>query len=403
MTQGRSKVFNFRMTEEELAQLHEVASAKGFRSASAFIRSLVDSAMSPLSASSQTSGSDRRTKLNAPEVFWQNSLGKIYLGDSLGLLHRTLKPRSIDLIVTSPPFGLVRKKAYGNVPSSEYLDWFRPFASGLKRVLKDTGSLVIDIGPAWNPGVPTKSTYQFTLLCMLCEEFGFHLAQDFYWWNPSRMPAPAEWVNIRRLRVKDSVNPVWWLSPTPWPKASNRRVLTSYGERQKRLFSRGYNSGQRPSGHIVSEEWGRDNGGAIAPNLIAAPNTSSNDPYHAYCRSNGLEPHPARFPSAIPEFFIRMLTDIGDKVLDPFGGSCVTGYVADSLRRKWICCDLSENYLRGAIGRFPTDRVNGPHRMAQTEYKVPATSWSDPSREEPLATCGGQTLGSRKPYCQSDR
>ncbi|MBK9494742.1 MAG: site-specific DNA-methyltransferase [Xanthomonadales bacterium] len=359
--------------------------------------------MPPLSGSTRSSGGEPGTALNAPEVFWQNSLGKMYLGDSLGLLHRTLKPRSIDLIVTSPPFGLVRKKAYGNVPSSEYLDWFRPFASGLKRVLKDTGSLVIDIGPAWNPGVPTKSTYQFTLLCMLCEEFGFHLAQDFYWWNPSRMPAPAEWVNIRRLRVKDSVNPVWWLSPTPWPKASNRRVLTSYGERQKRLFSSGYNSGQRPSGHIVSEEWGRDNGGAIAPNLIAAPNTSSNDPYHAYCRSNGLEPHPARFPSAIPEFFIRMLTDIGDTVLDPFGGSCVTGSVADSLRRKWICCDLSENYLRGAIGRFPTDRVNGPNRMAQTEYKVPATSWSDPSNEEALAVCGGQTLGSRKPYSQSDR
>src|SRR5699024_1256542 len=144
---------------------------------------------------------------------------------------------------------------------------------------------------AWLEGVPAKSLYQFELLTMLCEEYGFYLAQDFYWWNPSRMPAPAEWVNIRRLRVKDAVNPVWWLSPTPWPKASNRRVLTPYSKSQRSLMETGYNSGPRPSGHVVSDVWNRDNGGAIASNLIAAPNTASDDPYQKYCRTQGLEPH----------------------------------------------------------------------------------------------------------------
>src|SRR5947209_3856952 len=149
--------------------------------------------------------------------------GKIVLGDSLHYLERELKPKSVDLIMTSPPFGLVRKKDYGNADADEYLDWFRPFAAGLKRVLKDNGSLVIDIGGAWIPGQPTRSLYHFKLLIMLCEEVGFHLAQEFYWWSPSKLPTPAEWVTVRRIRVKDAINCVWWLSPTPLPKASNRR------------------------------------------------------------------------------------------------------------------------------------------------------------------------------------
>jgi len=146
------------------------------------------------------------------------------LGDALDFL-ATLSRGSVDLIMTSPPFGLVRKKGYGNVDAGEYVDWFRPFGHAFKRVLADTGSLVIDIGGSWIPGQPTRSLYHFKLLLMLCEECGFHLAQDFYWWNPSRLPTPAEWVTVRRIRAKDAVNTVWWLSPTPWPKASNRRIL----------------------------------------------------------------------------------------------------------------------------------------------------------------------------------
>ena len=123
--------------------------------------------------------------------------------------------------MTSPPFGLVRRKEYGNADAHKYLDWFRPFAGQFRRVLKERGSLVIDIGGAWIPGQPTRSLYHFKLLLMLCEEYVFHLAQEFYWWNPSKLPSPAEWVNIRRIRVKDAVNTVWWLSLSPWPKASN--------------------------------------------------------------------------------------------------------------------------------------------------------------------------------------
>jgi site-specific DNA-methyltransferase (cytosine-N4-specific) len=85
------------------------------------------------------------------QPYHQTKLGQIVLGDSLEYM-ATLKSASVDLIVTSPPFGLVRKKEYGNVESHEYVDWFRLFGREFKRILKPSGSLVIDIGGAWIPG-----------------------------------------------------------------------------------------------------------------------------------------------------------------------------------------------------------------------------------------------------------
>jgi site-specific DNA-methyltransferase (cytosine-N4-specific) len=165
--------------------------------------------------------------------------------------------------MTSPPFGLVRKKDYGNEEADLYLEWFRRFANGFKKVLKPNGSVIIDIGGSWKKGQPTRSLYHFELLIMLCKEYGFHLAQEFYWWNPAKLPTPAEWVNIRRVRVKDAVNCIWWLSLTPYPKASNRRVLQPYSDSMKDLFLNGYTPKLRPSGHDISNKFSRDNGGAI--------------------------------------------------------------------------------------------------------------------------------------------
>jgi len=336
-----------------------------------------------------------------PKVYFKSSLGKIYLGDALDVL-TPMDNDSVDLIMTSPPFGLVRKKEYGNADAHEYLDWFRPFAGQFRRVLKETGSLVIDIGGAWIPGQPTRSLYHFKLLLMLCEEFGFHLAQEFYWWNPSKLPSPAEWVTIRRIRVKDAINTVWWLSKTPWPKASNRRVLQPYSPSMKDLLVKGYKAKLRPSGHDISNKFSVDNGAAIPPNLIAIPNTESNSYYLRYCQQHNLKAHPARYPAELPEYFIRMLTDPGDFVFDPFAGSCVTGEVCERLRRKWLCTDLYEDYLTGALGRFKRVGAEVPEGKRYKEaddanyYRVPRPGmfWNG-TQGEPLAGDGGVTRQKR--------
>lgn len=314
-----------------------------------------------------------KAPVNTPKVYHQTRHGQIYLGDALDVLRNTDR-QSVDLIMTSPPFGLVRKKEYGNADANDYLEWFKPFAAEFHRVLKDTGSLVIDIGGSWNRGLPTRSLYHYKLMIMLCDEFGFHLAQDFFWWNPSRLPTPAEWVTVRRIRVKDAINTIWWLSKTPWPKASNRRVLQPYSPSMRELLAHGYTAKKRPSGHDISEKFTVDNGASIPPNLIAIPNTESNSAYLRYCQEHGLKPHPARYPSDLPEYFVRLLTDAGDTVFDPFAGSCVTGEVAERLNRQWTCVDNVEEYLAGSLGRF----VHGTHKPERPRadddssyYRVP--------------------------------
>lgn len=293
------------------------------------------------------------------EPFYTTEYGAAYLGDAL-LYLREIDTESVDLIVTSPPFALKRKKEYGNVDADDYVPWFLQFAVEFRRVLKDTGSLVIDIGGTWLPGAPIRSLYHFELVITLCKTLGFYLAQEFYWYNPSKLPSPAEWVTVRRTRVKDAVNPVWWLSKTPNPKASNRHVLKPYSASMKKLLENGYRAKLRPSGHDISEKFSKDNQGAIPPNLLSFANTDSNGLYLRECRQHGLNPHPARFPHALPEFFIKFLTEPGDLVIDPFAGSNVTGEVAERLRRHWLAFELAEEYLQGSKFRFPDTLYQQP-------------------------------------------
>jgi DNA modification methylase len=336
----------------------------------------------------------------APKIIKETPLGQIIHGDSLDVL-ASLADGSVDLIMTSPPFGLVRKKDYGNVEADDYVEWFKPFAAAFERVLKDNGSLVIDIGGAWNKGYPTRNLYHFKLLIMLCDEFGFHLAQDFYWWNPSKLPTPAEWVTIRRVRVKDAINTVWWLSKTPWPKASNRRVLQPYSPSMQELLAKGYKATRkRPSGHDISDKFHIDNGAAIPPNLIAIPNTESNSFYLRYCEEKGLRPHPARFPAELPEFFVRMLTEPGDLVVDPFAGSCVTGEVCERIKRRWSCIELVGEYCKAALGRFARDPqetkpVSNPSDPSNY-YRVPRPGILWNGHDDVLSQDGGK-MHKRKP------
>lgn len=254
--------------------------------------------------------------------------------------------------MTSPPFGLTYKKEYGNPDSEKYVDWFLPYAQEMKRLISEDGSIVVDIGGAWLKGAPVRSTYQFKLLVALCDELGLYLAQDFYWFRPAALPAPAEWVNVRRIRVKDAVNCIWWLSKTPFPKADNTKVLQPYSEDMIRLLRKGYRPKKRPSGHLVTHKFMQDHGGAIPPNLLQVGGNESNSHYLRACERAGMKPHPARFPRDIPDFFIKLTTDEKDRVLDPFAGSNVTGEAAEYLGRRWIAIEIKKDYLDGSRFRF---------------------------------------------------
>ena len=285
------------------------------------------------------------------QPYTQTRLGAAYLGDSLELM-RVLPDACVNLVVTSPPFALTFKKEYGNQSANDYVDWFLKFAREIYRALADDGSFVLDIGGAWNKGLPTRSLYHYRLILALCDEIGFHLAQDFFWFRPAVLPVPAEWVTVRRIRVKDAVNYVFWLGKTPWPRADNHSVLQPYSDDMYRLIRRGYRAKQRPSGHNITPKFQRDNGGAIPPNLLELGNNDANSAYMEGCKRIGIKPHPARFPRGIPEFFIKLCTREGDRVLDPFAGSNVTGEAAELLGRQWLAMEIREDYLKGAGLRF---------------------------------------------------
>ncbi len=294
----------------------------------------------------------------ALEPTYSTPRGAAFSGHALDVL-RALPTRSVKAIVTSPPYALHFKKEYGNVDKGDYVRWMLPIAREIKRVLVDNGSFVLNIGGSYNPGTPTRSLYHFKLLIALCEEVGFHLAQECFWYNPAKLPAPAEWVNVRRARIKDSVEYIWWFSPTPWPEADNRKVLAAYSDDMKRLLQRGYKAKKRPSGHNITAKFRKDAGGSIPANLLMRGNNESNSEYIRACADLGLKVHPARFPSALPEFFIKFLTTPGELVLDPFAGSNTTGRVAETLERRWIAIDIEDAYVRASAVRFGLN----PHRL----------------------------------------
>ncbi len=286
--------------------------------------------------------------------FYRTMKGQAHVGDSLKLLEE-LPDSSIDLVMTSPPFALRRQKTYGNVEETEYVGWIKPFGKDVFRVLKESGSFVLDLGGAYRSGIPSRSLYNFRVMLALCDEIGFHLAEDFYWFNPAKLPSPIEWVNKRKIRAKDSVNTVWWFSKTAFPKADVKKVLSPYSERMKKLIvdpDSFYKPAKRPSGHDISISFGKDNGGAIPSNLLSIPNTDSNSSYLRLSKELDLERHPARFPSELPAFFIKMLTDEGDIVLDIFAGSNTTGFAAEALNRRWLAFELSQEYLTSSVLRF---------------------------------------------------
>ncbi len=297
---------------------------------------------------------------------YKTGLGFAVCGDSRDLLAK-LEDNSVNLVITSPPFALQRQKEYGNVDQSAYIDWLTGFARLVREKLRKDGSFVVDLGGSYMKGTPARSLYNFRTLIRFCDDVGFFLAEDFYWFNPSKLPSPIEWVNKRKMRAKDAVNTIWWFSKTEWPKADISKVLTAYSPRMKKLLSDPesfYKPKVRPSGHDISAGFAKDNGGAIPSNLLQISNTESNGQYTKWCKAVGTEMHPARFPEALPEFFIRLLTDPGDLVVDIFAGSNTTGCVAERLGRHWRSFEERLDYVAASVFRLL------PANLAQDQVKA---------------------------------
>ena len=308
---------------------------------------------------------------------YKTRFGKLFFGDSIELSNSYLRrcyKNKFNLIITSPPFPLNNKKRYGNLQGADYYNWFVNLAPIFSDLLADDGSLVIEIGNAWEAGRPVQSLLHLECLIGLIKnpDADLRLIQEFICYNPSRLPSPAQWVTVNRIRTVDSYTHVWWIAKNDFPKADNSRALRPYSKGMKRLIeTKKFNAGKRPSEHDISATaFVKDNGGSIAHNLfeldpidptrdvrlphnvLGFSNTTSNDYYFKRCREENIAPHPARMHGGLINFFTEFLTEEDDLILDPFAGSNTTGYCAEHLKRRWIAIEANEEYAYNSIIRF---------------------------------------------------
>lgn len=328
------------------------------------------------------------------KLLYSTDYGKYYVGKCEETISRLNLKGKVQLILTSPPFPLNNKKQYGNLTGDDYLQWFSGLAELFSSVLTPNGSIVIEMGNVWEKERPVQSLLTLNSLLGFVnnERAGLRLCQEFICYNPARLPSPAQWVTINRIRTIDSFTHVWWMSNSDFPKADNRRVLRPYSKSMKRLLKSGkFNSGRRPSEHVISEKgFLSDNKGSISHNVLeleqidenkelrlpysmfSISNTKSNDFFTKTCKDRGIIPHPARMPLELASFFIEFLTDEGDIVLDPFGGSNTTGFCAERAKRKWISIEANEDYGKQSMIRFEDPSLKAKIKTEENNYGTDA-------------------------------
>ncbi|GKI13612.1 methyltransferase [Oscillospiraceae bacterium] len=285
-----------------------------------------------------------------------DAVNAFIVGDCKEVMER-MPAESIDLVLTSPPYA--DKRDYGTKNASilpdEYVDWFMPKAQEIYRVLKPTGSFVLNISDKVVEGY--QHLYAFELVLKLCKEVGFHLVRDYIWYNPATPP------NVYSRggygRTKKSHEYCFWFSKGENWTFELDPIRKPYGkDMQKYLDGKGKGNRTeniRPSTHNFNcEKTWSDNGGSDPGSVIEIANTSSNDIFMKLCKEKGIA-HPARFPEKLAEFFILSGSKEGDIILDPFSGSGTTATVAQKNNRKWIGIDANADYCELAQARIEAE------------------------------------------------
>ena len=308
---------------------------------------------------------------------------KIYFGKCEDVMKR-FPDKSIDLVVTSPPYA--DQRSYGKdvkvARADDYVEWFKPMATQIRRVLKDTGSFILNINDKVVNG--EQSLYVFKLVIYLCEELNFKYVRDYIWYNPATAPNVYSRGNLGR--TKKSHEYCFWFSVSDNWTFNLDPIRKPYGpDMQKYLEGKGKGNRQyntRPSTHNFNcEKVWADNGGSDPGTGIELPNTSSNDVFFKMCRDLGIT-HPARFPIKLAEFFIKAGSNEGDIVLDPFSGSGTTCVAADGLNRHWIGIDANKDYCKLSRIRIKTERKE---RENEEETTIPLMAHGRRKRVNELA------------------
>lgn len=320
-------------------------------------------------------------------VGFSTELGIAILGCCETVFSRIDSP--ITLCLTSPPYPLAKQRAYGNVAESQWVDWICKMLEPIVKNLVRGGSICLNISnDIFVSGTPARSLYRERLILALHDRLGLHKIDELIWSNPSKAPGPVRWASMERVLTNVSWEPVYWLSNDPKAlRSDNRRVLQAHTERHLQLIRRGgenrttsfsdgaYNihpgrfgnetAGRIPRNMLEIEpacpDW---DAYAIAANEAKLPIYGANPvltfghscadqrKYKEQARAAGLPAHGAPMPLKLASFLIEFMTEQGELVVDPFGGSFTTAKAAELLGRRWLSTECMVEYVIGSAMRF---------------------------------------------------
>ena len=259
---------------------------------------------------------------------WTNT---IHVGDCLDVM-KNMPSDSVDLIVTSPPYADARQHTYGGIPPKAYVSWFSDRAEQMLRVLKPSGSLVLNIKEKVVDG--QRHTYVLELILALNRDIGFRWVEEYIWHKTTA--APGKW----KYRFRDSWERILHFSKTPDLKMRQDAVKVPVGDWTKtRLKNMSANDLTRQESRTNSKV-GRRIAAWEGKRTVYPSNVLHRSPI---AHNTG---HSAAFPEWLPEFFILLFTDEGDVVLDPFSGSGTTYRVAERLGRVPVGIEINEEYVQ---------------------------------------------------------
>ena len=261
----------------------------------------------------------------------QRPSANVHCGDCLDVLRESYPDEQFDLIVTSPPYADRRSHTYGGIKAARYVEWFLPRAAEFQRVLKRSGSFVLNIKEKAENG--ERHTFVIELILALRQQ-GWLWTEEYIWHKKNCHP--GKWPN----RFRDAWERCLHFTRERSFKMNQEAVMVPMGDwKEKRLQSLGANDVVRFNSQVGSgfgkniANW-KDRAMAFPSNVLH------------FATECGNKNHSATFPKALPRWFIKLFTDPGDWVLDPFAGSGTTSIVADELGRNSVAIDIKQEYIK---------------------------------------------------------
>jgi site-specific DNA-methyltransferase (adenine-specific) len=255
-------------------------------------------------------------------------LTDIYLGDSKEKL-KLLSDNSVDLIVTSPPYADQRKSTYGGIHPDKYVEWFLPISKQLLRVLKPTGTFILNIKEKVSEG--ERSTYVMELILAMRKQ-GWLWTEEFIWHKKNSYP--GKWPN----RFRDSWERLLQFNKDKKFNMYQEEVMVPMGDWAKNRLKNLSETDKKRDNSKVGSGFGKN-----ISNWLDRDKAYPTNVLHLATECNNKN-HSAAFPEELPEWFIKLFTKQNDTVLDPFMGSGTTLIVANRMKRNSIGIDVVPEY-----------------------------------------------------------